>query len=58
MIKTIAAGVLFVYVIVALVFGGVYVYDHWGGGYGTGALFSRAAEQAAFWPYKLIQELF
>ncbi len=58
MLKTIAAGVLLVYVIVGLVFGGVFVYEHWGYGYGTGALFARAAEDAMLWPVNLVGGLF
>ncbi len=58
MLKTIAAGVLLVYVIVGLVFGGVFVYGHWGDGYGTGVLFARAAEEAMLWPVNLVGGLF
>ncbi len=58
MLKTIAAGVLLVYVTVGLVFGGVFVYEHWGYGYGTGALFARAAEDAMLWPVNLVGGLF
>ncbi len=58
MLKTIAAGVLLVYVIVGLVFGEVFVYEHWGYGYGTGALFARAAEDAMLWPVNLVGGLF
>ncbi len=58
MLKTIAAGVLLVYVIVALVFGGVFVYGHWGDGYSTGVLFARAAEEAMLWPVNLVRGFF
>ncbi len=58
MLKTIAAGVLLVYVIVGLVFGGVFVYGHWGYGYGTGVQGARAAEEAMLWPVKLVDGLF
>ncbi len=58
MLKSIAAGVLLVYVIVGLVFGGVFVYEHWGYGYGTGVLFARAAEDAMLWPVNLVGGLF
>ncbi len=58
MLKTIAAGVLLVYVIVGLVFGGVFVYEHWGYRYGTGVLFARAAEDAMQWPENLVGGLF
>ncbi len=51
----IIAGALFVYVIASLVFGGVYVYEHWGSGYGTGALFSRAVQQTVLWPVRLAE---
>ncbi len=58
MLKTIAVGVLLVYVIVGLVFGGVFVYDHWGYGYGTDVLVARAAEEAMLWPVNLVGGLF
>ncbi len=56
MLKTIAVSVLLVYVIVGLVVGGVFVYDHWD--YGTGALVTRAAEEAMLWPVNLVGGLF
>ncbi len=56
MLKTIAAGALLIYVIVGLVFGGVFVYGHWGDG--TGGLFARAAEEALLWPVNLVGGLF
>ncbi len=58
MLKTIALGVLCLYVIVGLVLDGLFVYDHWGYGYGTDVLVMRAAEEAMMWPVNLVGGLF
>ncbi len=52
MLKTIAVGVLCLYIIVSLFIGGLFVYDHWG--YSTDVLVMRAAEEALLWPMKLV----
>ncbi len=56
MLKTIAVGVLCLYIIVSLFIGGMFVYDHWG--YRTDVLVRGAAEEALLWPMKLVDGLF